>query len=80
MRSFGCAFFNIGGIVMDKRFAENLKKSRLEKDWTQQDIADMLHCDRTSYNKYENGKAYPFVGKLYALIDIFGVSADELLG
>ena len=64
---------------MDRNFQENLRRNRAIRDFTQQQIADVLHCDRTTYSKYEHGTAYPTVDKLYILMDFYGVTASELL-
>ena len=67
------------GNIMNRDFKENLRRNRAIRDLTQQQIADVLHCDRTTYSKYEHGTAYPTVDKLYTLMDFYGVTASELL-
>ena len=44
-----------------------------------QSLAEKLGISRTAYNKYENGAIRP-VRKLKELADLFGVSADYILG
>lgn len=57
----------------------DLKKYRRARGMTQQQVADMLGVDRTTYTLYENKKVQPSVEKLKKLAGIFGVSIVELL-
>lgn len=47
---------------------------------TQQAVADRLQIHRTTYTKYETGRATPDQQGLVRLAEIFGVSVDCLLG
>ena len=40
-------------------FQENLKKLRLEKDLTQEELANKIFVSRTLITKYENGTVMP---------------------
>ncbi len=56
----------------DKIFAENLKVIRKSLGLTQQDIADELQINRTTYTKYERGVTEPpfeIIRKLVTLLD-----------
>ena len=59
---------------------EQLKILRLSHKLTQQEIANILGVDRTTYVKYETGKSEPTFETLVRLADYFGVSTDYLLG
>ena len=59
--------------------ALRLRMLRKEKKMSQQQVADVLGITRTAYNKYESGVITPS-RKLRELMDLFGVSADYLLG
>ena len=59
---------------------EHLKKLRLQKGVTQQEIAKILDVDRTAYVKWETGKNYPSVDLLQKLAQYFDVTVDYLLG
>jgi len=59
--------------------ALRLRMLRKEKKLSQQQVADALGITRTAYNKYESGTSSPS-RKLRELMDLFGVSADYLLG
>ena len=59
--------------------ALRLRMLRKEKKMSQQQVADVLGITRTACNKYESGVITPS-RKLRELMDLFGVSADYLLG
>ena len=50
--------------------AENLRKYRLEKDLTQEDVADYLNITPQSVSKWERGETYPDITLLPALANI----------
>lgn len=60
--------------------AENLKKYRIMKDLTQEDIADFLNITPQSVSKWERGETYPDINLLPALANIFETSIDLLIG
>lgn len=47
---------------------------------TQQQIADMMGIDKSTYCGYETGKRQPDVRKIKQLSETLNVSVDELLG
>ena len=58
---------------------QRLRLLREERKWSQEAVAERLGISRTAYNKYENGAIRP-MRKLKELADLFGVSADYILG
>lgn len=60
--------------------AENLKKYRIMKNLTQEDIADYLNITPQSVSKWERGETYPDITLLPALANIFETSIDLLIG
>lgn len=58
----------------------NLKRARLEKGLTQNDVAEKLGISRQAVSRWENGADYPDIDNLTLLSGIYGVSVDELLG
>lgn len=62
-------------------FADRLKKLRLEKNLTQQQIADFLGITRQGYAKYEKRKdgAQPDLDTLNRLAVFFDVTTDYLI-
>lgn len=59
--------------------ARNLRLFRALKKLTQQEVADLLQIDRSTYAYYESGKTEPSYGVLLQLADIFSTTADTLL-
>lgn len=59
---------------------ENIKKYRISKDLTQEDVAEYLGITAQSVSKWERGESYPDITFLPALANIFETSVDLLLG
>ena len=47
---------------------------------TQQKLADLLKCSKSTISLYETGDTVPDAKNIVRLCDIFGVSCDYLLG
>ncbi len=59
---------------------ERIRNLREDRDWTQKQVAEMLHISRTSYCAYENGVTEISLENLIALAEIHQTSVDYLLG
>ena len=59
---------------------ENLKKYRILKNLTQEDVAEYLGITAQSVSKWERGESYPDITFLPALANIFETSVDLLMG
>ncbi|MBD5461103.1 MAG: helix-turn-helix domain-containing protein [Lachnospiraceae bacterium] len=59
---------------------ENLKKCRILKNLTQEDVAEYLGITPQSVSKWERGESYPDITFLPALANIFETSIDLLVG
>ncbi len=57
-------------------FKDKLKKLRLEKGLSQQELADKIYVSRSAIAKWENGLGYPSQDSYNALINFFDVSQD----
>ena len=57
-----------------------LKDLREDSDFTQKQIADMLHIRQNTYCQYENGQRQPPISALIELARIYKTSVDFLLG
>lgn len=59
-----------------------LKELRLRKGMTQQEFADALDINLSSYQKYEraNNSIKPSIDSLIKIADFYGVSVDYLIG
>ena len=58
---------------------EKLRQFRELCDYSQQQVADCLNIDRSTYSYYESGRTEPSIDNLKKLAAIFGVSILELL-
>lgn len=59
--------------------AEKLKHNRKKIGYTQQQVADLLNIDRSTYSYYETGKSLPDIKSVGKLLEIFNVSYEDLL-
>lgn len=58
-------------------FIYNLKHLRNLKKLTQQEIANFLHIERSTYTKYETGDATPSIYLLNELANFYNCSMDD---
>ena len=58
---------------------ERLKESRVNKGYSQGNVADHLHISRQSISKWESGQVIPEVEKIVELSKVFDVTVDYLL-
>lgn len=65
---------------MVTKLSERLKQLRLEKDLRQDQLAKLVHVEKSSISMYENDVRQPSYEVLLRYADIFGVSVDYLLG
>ena len=59
---------------------KNLRKLRLLKGVSQQQLAEIIGTSQQSINKYENQGVEPDILGLTKLADYFGATIDELVG
>lgn len=59
---------------------DNIRKLRLEREWTQEELADRLGVSRQALGNYERELREPGIDLLIKLADTFNVSIDELVG
>lgn len=60
--------------------ADNLKKSRKSKGYSQDEVASKLNITRQALSKWENGHSYPDIISLKLLCELYGISIDEMVG
>lgn len=58
---------------------KNIKKIRKEKNLTQDDLAERLHCTRQTISNYETGKSEPDIALLIELAGVLDVEINELI-
>lgn len=57
-----------------------LRELRKENKMSQEDLGKLLGVTKVSVSGYENGTRVPSLDILNGMLDVFGVSADYLLG
>jgi len=65
---------------MDKIFANNLKKIRIEKGFTQKTMAERIGVATSTYSLYESGKREPNILIIKRIAKVLETSASKLLG
>ena len=60
--------------------AEKINELRKKNNLTQEMLADMLGVTAQAVSKWERGVANPDLYLIPTLAEVFGVTADELLG
>jgi len=54
-----------------------IKENRINKNMSQDELADYLKVSRQSVSKWESGKNYPSLDVLVVMSDFFEVSLDD---
>lgn len=57
-----------------------IRELRKARGWLQSDLAAQLHTTQQSIARYENGERGLDLDTIFSLCDIFGCTADYLLG
>lgn len=65
---------------MSLSIGANVRRIRLERGLTQEEVATHLGTSFQAVSKWERGEGYPDIELLPALAHYFGISVDELLG
>ena len=60
-------------------FGDRLKQVRLNGNQKQEEVANMLGVDRSTYTNYENNTRFPTKDTLIKMLTVFKVSIDYLL-
>lgn len=57
-----------------------LKQYRKGLGFTQEQVAQALHIDRSTYAYYETGRSNPSIVMVIKFADFYGVTVDALVG
>lgn len=63
-----------------KNLGETLRAYRMERNMTQEFVAEKTSVSRQAVSKWETGTSEPCVFNLMALAKLYGVAVEELLG
>lgn len=66
--------------MVNKSFSVLLRLLRRANGWSQREVAERLHVDRSTYAYYETGRSQPHYETLVSIAELYGVSVDFLLG
>ncbi|HLQ39922.1 MAG TPA: helix-turn-helix transcriptional regulator [Tetragenococcus sp.] len=58
---------------------DKIKEQRLQKQWTQEQLAQLLNVSRSTVSSWEVGRNYPDLETIIAISDLFAISLDTLL-
>ena len=57
-----------------------IRRLRMERDWTQEELAERPNVSGQAVSKWETGQSLPDISQVPALARAFGVTTDELFG
>ena len=60
-------------------FGEKLKTLRVREEYSQEQLAALLHVSRQAVTKWENDAGLPDIENIKAVADLFDVTLDSLL-
>lgn len=63
-----------------EKFCSRIKELRLEKGFTQKELAQKLNTTNSAVCDWEKGRTQPDLQTLASIATLFDVSADYLLG
>ena len=64
---------------MEHDIGSKIKAARVEKKFTQEQVAEALGVSRQTISNWENGKSYPDIISVIKMSECYGVSLDYLL-
>ena len=65
--------------IIKKSLGDTIKDYRVTNKMTQEFVAERIGVSRQAVSKWEMGISDPSTSNLFALADLFGISAEELL-
>lgn len=60
-------------------FADKIKEARLERNLTQEQLAELIDVHPRTYRNYETGKTVPRIQIIRKLCIVLDTSSDDLL-
>lgn len=66
-------------VTTQEEFTNNLRMIREDRDLTQQEIADILGTERSTYTYYESGETLPNIFTIIKLARFYGVDIRYVL-
>lgn len=81
-----CRLINKGRMVRSMNslykniVSDRLKSLRMHHNLTQQEVADKINVERSTYAYYESGKTVPSIDTLLTLSEVYDVPIDYFVG
>ena len=66
-------------LIMANKFGDNLKKIRVEKNVSQQELADLISSHSTHISRYERNMAAPSIDVVKKIAEALDVTTDTLI-
>lgn len=66
-------------VNINKALGENIRKIRLQKEMTQEELAHRADLDYSYINQIENGKRNPSMEAINSIAKALGVQAKDLI-
>jgi transcriptional regulator with XRE-family HTH domain len=63
-----------------KNMGKNIRALRLERGWTQQDLAEKLKTTQKTITAYECGTRHPTAEKIPTIAALFEITVNEIYG
>ena len=60
------------------KIGEKIKAKRRERDYTQEELANILGVSKAAVSKWENDESFPDVTMLPQIAQLFHITMDEL--
>ena len=64
---------------MEKSIGERLKECRIKRQWSQQELAELLHVTRQAVSNWERNKTLPDVYRVKEIASVFDLTLDEFM-
>jgi len=61
-------------------FGERIRDIRTDHDHTQKELAELIGCSSKQIGRYESGEQEMTLTKLKIFCEVYGISADYVLG
>ena len=61
------------------RIADKIKNARIQKGYTQEQVAENLLVSRQAISKWENGKTLPDIISIIKMSELYELSLDEMM-
>lgn len=67
------------GVILILTTGQRLRLLRKQHGYTQEELAEIIHCHPTTINRFEEDKRIPRSDFLYELSKLYGVSMEFIL-